>query len=552
MKHLLLTLSLCIPLLVNAQESGNYKPDKDKNVKLTQTNLPIVFINTQKNGNTQMIMKEDRINVRMKIIYNGEGKLNYGDTIAHPDQKVDYDGYIGIKYRGNSSFNMAAKKPYAIRPQDANGKKQKVSILGMGKDNDWALLAMYADKTLIRDMLAFTLARPYFDYVPNGKFCELILDGIYYGVFTFSERVREGEKRINIGDPGDSGDALTGGYHLEIDRPDEAVYQSKYHPKANGKEIMNKYISFQYKSPEIDDLTEAQKNYIHGHIDAFEKALASDNFKDPETGYRKYIDVTSFIDYMLSTEFSHNNDGYRLSTNLYKKRDSVDPLFKMSLWDMNLGFGNANYYGAERYDTWMYEFNETNSNNDDQLVPFWWEKLMRDPAYVKELKTRWTKYRNEVYSDEGIAHTIDSLTNVLNQEGAADRNFQAWNLLGNQVWPNYFVGQTYEEEINYLNEWIDNRVQFMDNAWYDESLTSIETEKIDNTKYPVTTESGAIVVGNLPKGSSINLYTTLGCLVSITSDCSDLVRIPIENNGTYILKISTPQTSYSTKVLYKK
>ena len=47
---------------------------------------------------------------------------------------------------------------------------------------------------------------------------------------------------------------------------------------------------------------------------AFEDNLASADYKNPETGYRKYIDVTSFIDYMLSTEFCHNVDGYRLST----------------------------------------------------------------------------------------------------------------------------------------------------------------------------------------------------------------------------------------------
>ena len=143
--------------------------------------------------------------VSVKIIDNGEGELNYMDTIAHPDQKADYTGYIDLKYRGNSSFTNSDKKPYAIRaldkPLEDGGKKQKVSMLGMGKDNDWALLAPYADKSMIRDVFAFTLAKPFFEYVPTGKYCEMIMDGTYYGVFIFSERVRKGKFRLDLPDP---------------------------------------------------------------------------------------------------------------------------------------------------------------------------------------------------------------------------------------------------------------------------------------------------------------------------------------------------------------
>ena len=118
-----------------AQRADNYKPD-DNSVKLTVTNLPIVFIST----NNQQIDREERITARMKIIYNGENELNYTDTITYSSQEIDYDGYIGLRYRGNSSFTNSDKKPYAIRPLnkplEEGGKKQKVSILGMGKDDD--------------------------------------------------------------------------------------------------------------------------------------------------------------------------------------------------------------------------------------------------------------------------------------------------------------------------------------------------------------------------------------------------------------------------------
>ena len=95
---------------------------------------------------------------------------------------------------------------------------------------------------------------------------------------------------------------------------------------------------------------------------------------------------------------------------------------------------------------------------------------MSDPEYVRQLKTRWTQYRQEDYSDEHIEFVIDSLVTKLTCEGAVDRNQQAWRIIGKNVWPNYFVGQTYGEEIDYLKDWIQKRVAFLDKNWYDEQL----------------------------------------------------------------------------------
>ena len=482
MRNLFLSLFLISSVVCSAQDTdiNNFKPDNQK-VKFTETNLPIVFIDTQH----QVIERENRITAKMKIIDNGEGQLNHMDTLLYPNQTVDYSGYIDLKYRGNSSFTNSDKKPYVIRaldkPLEEGGKKQKVSLLGMGKDNDWALLAPYADKSMIRDVFAFTLARPFFEYVPTGKYCEMIMDGTYYGVFILSERVRKGKNRLDLPDPGDSGDALTGGYHLEVDRDDEPVYYSKHSPvDSKGNPIRNKKISFQYKNMDQDEFSKTQLDYIHGYIDAFEDNLASADYKNPETGYRKYIDVTSFIDYMLSTELCHNVDGYRLSTNLYKYRDSKDPRFKTSLWDMNLGFGNADYNNGWRTDTWAYNFNDI-ASGDNQLVPFWWYKLLKDDAFMKEVKERWELYRETSYSDKNIELTIDSLTTLLNAKGAQERNSQAWPRWGRYVWPNQYVAQSYDDEISYLKSWIKERLIFMDRALLDK-----EPEPVEYTQLTVT------------------------------------------------------------------
>lgn len=442
-------------------------PPYDSDVKLAETNLPIVFIDVD--GET--ISSYKRITARMKIIHNGNGEINYADTLTHKGQRVDYEGYVALRYRGNSSYNRSDKKPYSFRTLDKSleqdGQKKKVEILGMGKDNNWALLAPFSDKSMIRDMLAFELSRPWMEFVPQGRFCEVVLDGTYYGVFVLCEVVSKGKHRLNLPDPAVEGDGLTGGYIVEVDRNDDYSFLSNYHPvDGRGREYELNNIYIQYKFPDYEDMTDAQKNYIKSAVDKMEQSLASEDYRNPETGYARYIDVMSFADYQLAKEFGHDVDGYRLSCKMYKRRDSEDSRFKLTLWDMNLAYGNSDYYDGWRTDTWVYESNELLYYfNDPQFVPFWWYRLNADVNYQNILKERWTEYRHANFSNESIVALVDSMVSLLNSHGAQQRNTQAWDNWGEYVWPNYYVAQDYDDEIDYLKEWLTDRI-----AWMDEKL----------------------------------------------------------------------------------
>ena len=467
MKRFLIMLALVLTTcrLAQAQDPNNYPPD-DTTVEIDSTNLPIVWIDVD--GAT--ITRTDRISARMKIIHNGKGRLNYGDTVAHPGQHVDYEGYIALRYRGNSSYSMSDKKPYSFRtlsqPLDSGYDKKKVPILGMGKDNDWALIAPYADKSMIRDLLGFEIARPWMEYTPQGRLCEVYLDGTYYGVYILSEVVSKGKHRLNLDDPGDEGDALTGGYLMEVARYDDMYYLSKYHPvNTAGTPYNDRYILFQYKSPDYEDLTWTQREYIHGAIDRMEDAFASENFTNPEESYRKYIDVQSFMDYQLMQELSHNVDAYRLSGKFFKRRDSIDPRFKMVVWDLNLAFGNARHNQGYYTNTWVYWLNPVLYSNNDYMIPFWWYKLNTDPEYTAALKARWAEYRRSNLRQERILATVDSLATVLTSHGAVERNSDAWPRWGQYVWPNYYIADNYAEEVDWLKQWLVERI-----AWMDEQL----------------------------------------------------------------------------------
>ena len=435
----------------------------NKNVKLVSTNLPIVWMTV--NGEVD---HTNRITARMKIIDNGAGCLNYTDTITHRGQHVDYDGYIGLRYRGHSSYSFSLKQPYSFRPLDRpleeGGIWKKVSFLGMPKDNKWALLAPFNDKSMMRDLLAFEISRPWMEYTPQGRYCEMIYNGIYYGVFILTEVVSKGKHRLDLDDPGDEGDALTGGYLMEVERDDEPTYVSKYRPVHNdGSIITTTKVKFKYKFPDYEDLTPAQMAFIHQSIDDMERALASYKYRDAATGLCNYIDEWSFIDYQLATEFGHNVDGYRYSGKFFRRRDSQDPRFKMVVWDYNLAYGNADYNDGWRTDTWIYQMNDLlASKGSREMVPFWWYKLNKDPKYVAHLKERWAQYRRSNLREDRLMAIVDSLAQVLTVGGAEQRNSRAYPYWGRYVWPNYFIAKNFKEEVNFLKRWLLKRIIWMD------------------------------------------------------------------------------------------
>jgi hypothetical protein len=58
---------------------------------------------------------------------------------------------------------------------------------------------------------------------------------------------------------------------------------------------------------------------------------------------------------------------------------------------------------------------------------------------------------------------------------APRRNFDRWNVLNNYVWPNYYVGETYDDEIRYLKLWLEARLNWMDENMIGEcTVSSIE------------------------------------------------------------------------------
>ena len=422
--------------------------------------LPLLLIDTE----GREIPDEPKVAARLSVISHDDGTPN-----RPGDAPTGYDGFIGIELRGSTSQALFPKKGFGFETRDADGEGLDVALLGMPEEEDWVLHGPYSDKSLIRNALTYHLAGEIMDYAPRTRLVELLLNGDYRGVYLLTEKIKRDKNRVDVSklnEDDNEGDQLTGGYLLKFDKSTgedpTRNYPLEFPSKYGSAVTAGKEVRILYDYPDPDEITAPQRRYIQNFIYNFEDRLAGDDFTDPVTGYRPLVDLQSFVDFMIVNEITRNVDGYRLSTWMYKEKDSQGGKLHMGpVWDFNLAFGNADYCEGSSTSGWAYNFNRV-CPDDYWVIPFWWARLREDPAFKNLWHERWAELRDGPLSDTRLDVVVDSL--VAEMGGAVDRNFARWPVLGTYVWPNPFIGNDYPGEISYLKGWIDDRMDWLDGA----------------------------------------------------------------------------------------
>ena len=381
-----------------------------------------------------------------------------------------FEGPIGIEIRGSSS-QMFPKKSYGFETWDEENNDLNVELLDFPKEEDWIFYAPYSDKSLIRNVLIYELSNDIDFYASKTKFVELYVNNEYKGLYVFMEKIKRDKNRVNISK--NKSEDISGGYILKIDKSTGDASNPKSQNEYNsfnsftsnynslGTPDLNKGAKthFLYEYPKSDDISEDQRSFIKNYINDFEDSLLSENFKDIDSGYSRWIDKESFIDFFLLNEIAKNIDGYRLST--FISKDKGGKLKMGPIWDFNLAFGNANYCGGESPEGWVYLFNDI-CPGDTWQVPFWWKRFMEDPNWKKSIKDRWLELRKEKFSNQNILNKISNYSKYLTDNNSIQDNFNKWNILNKYIWPNYYIGVTYTDEITYLKDWVNKRLIWMD------------------------------------------------------------------------------------------
>jgi hypothetical protein len=407
------------------------------------SNLPLLIINPF----GQFLSANSRAMVSVRFIDTVKGRSSLTGT-------ADFDGRASANIRGFSTLRQP-KNSLTLRLKDENDDKVKAPLFGMPKESDWVLYAPYSDKTLIRDVLAYELSNKMGRYAPRTRFVEVYIDRSggrlgardYMGLYVLVEKIKRGPNRVNIAelDGSDTSEPdISGGYIFKRDHSER--WEQSFHT-GHGNH-------FYYVEPAPEELTRDQMSWLSRYMNRFEQALYGSDFRDPKRGYAAYLDVDSFIDQHWLIEMSKNIDGFRYSAFIHKERGGK--LQMGPAWDWNLSFGNADYHDGSDPTGWY-----TPLLRESEIC--WFRRLNEDPEFEQRAVDRWGELRRTVFSPANVLKRVDELAAQL-QEAQA-RNFNRWRILGRRVNPNDFVGDSYAEEIQWMKQWIQKRINWIDNQF---------------------------------------------------------------------------------------
>lgn len=415
---------------------------------LSDSNLPIMVISTDIDPATNApyeIPDEPKVLGTMQLIYRPDGSRNYVSDISK-SSFLSYNGRIGIELRGSSS-QVLDKKPYGFTTLlEDNDTNNNVSLLGMPEENDWVLNALAYDPSMIRDYLSYTLAASMGNYAPRVKFIEVIVNDDYKGVYILTEKIKRDSNRLDLKkiDPTDTnGPEVTGGYIVKADKTTGGDPVAWTMPNYGGWDT-----DFLHHYPKPEDITVEQANYIESVFRELETQTNPSN-SSILNGYPTIIDIPSFVDYMIMSEFASNPDSYQFSTFFHK--DKGGKLRAGPVWDYNLSYGNDLFvFGFDRsfYDVWQFDFENRGAK--------FWKDLFQDSVFNCYVSKRWAELtaENGVLNYTTVAGLIDQYQELIAE--AQVRELQRWPPIDG--WPTV-ADQT--KNISAMKDWITNRINWM-------------------------------------------------------------------------------------------
>lgn len=471
------------PGLAPSRIIGRLYGELDASVTAFNSNLPIVVVHTFGSG-----IAEDWLTPTLtSIIDTTAGRATITDA-------ADFVGPAGIRIRGSSSRSFP-KKQFALETWDDDNKDKEVTFLDLPPESDWILYAPYSEKGLIHNVMAYAWYNATGRYAVRTRFCEMYLKtstgpvtaADYAGIYVVMEKIKQGPDRVNITEllPTDETEpGITGGYIFKKDRldPGDSGFLT-----STGQRLA-------YVDPKEVEITTTQAAWIKGFLDEFESVLYGANFADPVNGYAKHLDTGSFIDHHILVELTKNIDGYRLSSFMFKDRSGK--LHMGPVWDYNLSLGNANYLDGWLPTGWYHDL------LGDGDYPYY-RRLFSDPEFAQQYADRWFELRRGPFSNAALLADFDGAIALLQE--SAPRNFQRWPIIGTYVWPNWYIGTTWADDVAWSRQWLVDRL-----AWFDAQFPAP----------PVFSQQG----GSVPIGYNLTISAAAG-VIYYTVDGSD-PRLP--------------------------
>ena len=433
-------------------ERPAYMPCADHGGAALCSHLPLVLIDTGGEAIPGVPIPDsdgDRTDDKFTTTADGGTRLRAAISVVdhaegnnHPTDTPTLKSTIDIRVRGNSS-RYFDKHSYLVRTLTDDGAASRdVAMLGMDEFDEWALHGPYLDKSLIRNYMWYNLAGELMDYAPNVRFCEVLLNGEYQGLYVMTETINSSiDARLKLARP--SRDAVQTSYVLRLDR-------------GSGNEVKNIETFSQYALRNLQDmdivypgtkwLTPERAAWIARDFSDFEKSLYSYDYDTEPYAWWERADMSSFVDYFILNEFTCNYDAGWLSTYVYK---DIAGKYKMCIWDFNSACDN-------------YSHPVTEPQHFELQHNVWYFMLSKDEDFMNAVIDRYRALRQGILSDEYLSGYIDAVVEWLCP--AVDRNFSVWGytLEKNMVSPAWRNPRTHEAAVAQMKRFCAERGAWMD------------------------------------------------------------------------------------------
>lgn len=429
------------------------------------THLPIVKIDTA--GKTipgRPIKNELRKIIGYTVAEDGQSRIlakmaiiDNDDKYNHTDDLEKLSVNIAIKLRGNSSRNFD-KPNYSLKIVNSDNTNNPQRILGMDSHHEWTLHGPYLDKTLIRNYMWYNIAGEIMEFSPEVRFCEVILNGEYQGLYLATETITAGKNGARLGLSIDKKNNSFSGYIIKLDKGNEND-TSNIQPFT--KYTLRTHMRHRIEYPGDSNITPELQENIKDDFSLFEKTLYSYDFDDPKYGYENFIDVTSFVDYFLINEITCNYDAGWMSTYMYK---DIDSKYKMCVWDFNSACDG-------------YQESFMPANDFQMQNCLWYVMLVKDDDFIERIIERYWELRKTVFSDEYLNDFIDGTVKYLGD--AIERNYEVW---GYSFGTDYDMLHPAERNPRSHNEAIDDMRSFLSQRllWLDNNIETLRQHSAES------------------------------------------------------------------------
>lgn len=506
--------------LSNLTVYHNFSSVKVNNTSIISGNSYNIFQNGKTysvvaDGNTYSLCVQKATGIGSMFFTTESGSMDYVNSSKSNSESgkmvvIDYDGSISydndldsIKGRGNTTWELD-KKPYNIK------LAKKTKLLGMDKNKKWCLLANAQEHSMIRNVLMYDLANEAgLDYSPESRFVDLYANGEYLGTYQLTQKVEAGDgDLVDITDlQGNTEEAVANATGNEDVDLEELYGNNKYSTSRknafnipyNPDDITGGYLmEFVVSIDEVSNFTTSggqkvnmkapeycsveQINYISSFMQDLENALySSTGYNSKGKHYTEYIDIKSAATMYLLQEFAVNIDGGISSCYFYKDSDLTGDgkVHASPCWDFDVSLGNLTNVkdgvSMTSNDQWFiknsYRYSSTRTI---------FSQLCQHDDFMAEVEKIWKENfvpaLSIVTGETECTGRLQSMYDYYNLlESSSIMNYTRWDLkdtlLVNQA------GTTHEAQFNYLVNFVNGRISFMNSGLLD--LASAKSEAIN-------------------------------------------------------------------------